>query len=170
MSRKQKKTMDISPLEEGTASEETIELSEPSGSQEQGAQSQETPLNPQIKAYLDTIIQNTAASLAQSMRQYMDQQFETMNRSNNGNMKQVTGMQHTQSHSQEPTRMTSNRSNADQFEGNYPFTLTLNRLIIEADVGARNNEKQEKSGVIKYKATSRKFPTIDYSEIKQMPS
>ncbi|RIB27817.1 hypothetical protein C2G38_2159543 [Gigaspora rosea] len=116
--------MDISPLEEGTASEETIELSEPSGSQEQGAQSQETPLNPQIKAYLDTIIQNTAASLAQSMRQYMDQQFETMNR----------------------------------------------RLIIEADVGARNNEKQEKSGVIKYKATSRKFPTIDYSEIKQMPS
>ncbi|RIB20666.1 hypothetical protein C2G38_2035045 [Gigaspora rosea] len=89
------------------------------------------------------------------------------NSNNHGNTEQVTGMQHTQIHSQEPTCITSTRSNIDQFEGNYPSTPTLNRLIIETDLGAQSNEKQEKSEVIKYKMTSRKFPAIDYSEINK---
>ncbi|CAG8811496.1 8076_t:CDS:2, partial [Gigaspora rosea] len=168
MSRKQKKTMEISPLKDRTFSEETIEPSEPSGSQEQEIQSHESQLSPQTKAYLDTIIQSTAASLALSMRQYMDQQFETINRrfaqlkqaniggdvgtsSNHSNTEQVTGMQHTQIHSQEPARTTSIGNNADQFEGNYQSTSTLNRLIIEANSGAQSNEKQGKDRIIKYK-------------------
>ncbi|CAG8453400.1 5141_t:CDS:2 [Gigaspora rosea] len=126
MSKKQKKVMEVSPLEARTISEETIK-SEPSGSREQEAQSQESPLSPQTKAYLDTIIQNTTASLVQSMRQYMGQQFETINKSNtHGNTEQATSTRHTQINSQEPIRVISTGSNVDQFEGNYPLTPMLN--------------------------------------------
>ncbi|RIB10978.1 hypothetical protein C2G38_2204707 [Gigaspora rosea] len=162
MSRKQKKVMEVSPLESRMMSEETIELSEPSGSQEQEIQSQESPLSPQAKAYLDKIIQTTTTSLVQSMQQYMDQQFETINRrfaqleqanisgsegssNTHGNTDQVTNIQHTQINNQEPMRVTSTRSNVDQNEGNYSPTPTLDRLIIEASTETHNHGKQKKT-------------------------
>ncbi|CAG8794980.1 17486_t:CDS:2, partial [Gigaspora rosea] len=131
MSRKQKKVMEVNPLEARAMSEETIE-SEPS---------------------------------VQSMRQYMDQQFETINRrfaqleqanigstegnsNTHGNTEQATSTQYTQINSQEPICVMSTGSSVDQFEGNYPSTPMLNRLIIEASTGAQSHEKHEKNRIV----------------------
>ncbi|CAG8735803.1 8809_t:CDS:1, partial [Gigaspora rosea] len=117
----------------------------------------------------------------------MGQQFVTINRrfaqleqakigstegnsNTHSNTEQATSTQHIQINSQEPICVTSTGSNVDQFEGNYPLTPTLNRLIIEASMGAQSHEKHEKNGIVKYKKTSRKFPAIDYSEVKPMPT
>ncbi|CAG8477865.1 33960_t:CDS:2 [Gigaspora margarita] len=185
MSKKQKKGTEPIQTEGSTLSEETIESTEPSGSQEQDNQSQENLLSPETKPYLNAMIQTSATSIIQTMRQYMDQQFETINRrfeqleqanigsnelntNNRTNSEQVASVQQTQNRSQEVTRCTNTGGNMDQTEGNYPLTPILNKLIIEADPAAISSERQEKSGVVRYKVTSRKFLALDYAEIKQL--
>ncbi|CAG8511296.1 19514_t:CDS:2, partial [Racocetra fulgida] len=140
-------------------SEKTIESLEPSGSQEQDSQYHEIPLSLQAKAYMDIMIQATVTSMVQSMRQYMDQQFEMINRrfaqleqanmgSNeiNSDSQNSTSTQHIHNRTQETTRIASSGSNVDI------------------------NKKQERTSCVKLKATLRKFPAIDYSEIKLTPA
>ncbi|CAG8849977.1 51_t:CDS:1, partial [Racocetra persica] len=66
MSKKAKCNMSHTRLDGSITSEETVESVEPSGSQHQESQREGTGINPQMKEYVDAMIQATAASITQS--------------------------------------------------------------------------------------------------------
>ncbi|CAG8775402.1 13072_t:CDS:2 [Gigaspora margarita] len=76
MSKKQKQTVRHEQPDGSTTSEETVGASEASGNQMHDTQRPATMIDPRTKAYLDMIIQSTAALMIQMVKQYMDQQFE----------------------------------------------------------------------------------------------
>ncbi|RIB30244.1 hypothetical protein C2G38_2153110 [Gigaspora rosea] len=76
MSRKQKQTTRHELPEESTVSEETVGSSEASSNQAQDTQGPAHVIDSQTKAYLDMMFQATKVSVIQTVKQYMDQQFE----------------------------------------------------------------------------------------------
>ncbi|RIB15552.1 hypothetical protein C2G38_2192100 [Gigaspora rosea] len=76
MSRKQKQTARHKLPEGSTASEETIGAPEASSYQAQDTESTAHVIDSQTKAYLDMMFQSTTVSVIQTVKQYMDQQFE----------------------------------------------------------------------------------------------
>ncbi|CAG8771150.1 12712_t:CDS:2 [Cetraspora pellucida] len=55
-------------------------------------------------------------------------------------------------------------------QGNYPPFPVINNLIMSANLENQNNEMISNVGVITYKVTARRFPAINYSIIKNMPT
>ncbi|RIB14258.1 hypothetical protein C2G38_2323284 [Gigaspora rosea] len=76
MSRKQKQTTRHELPEESTVLEETVGSSEASSNQAQDTQGPAHVIDSQTKAYLDMMFQATMVSVIQTVKQYMDQQFE----------------------------------------------------------------------------------------------
>ncbi|RIB16279.1 hypothetical protein C2G38_2143173 [Gigaspora rosea] len=76
MSRKQKQTARHELPEGSSISQKTISSSEASSNQVQEAQSPAPVIDSQMKAYIDMMFHATTALVIQTVKQYMDQQFE----------------------------------------------------------------------------------------------
>ncbi|CAG8699333.1 368_t:CDS:2, partial [Gigaspora rosea] len=98
------------------------------------------------KAYLDTTIQTTAASVIQTMKQYMDQQMEIQRMEytvNSGRTTRAQQPKQSQQQNEECGQAKSTGGNLGQIEGNYPPTPIINNLIMKAVQKHRAAKKQE---------------------------
>ncbi|CAG8819898.1 567_t:CDS:2, partial [Cetraspora pellucida] len=143
----------------------------------------------QTKTYVDTVIQTTATAIMRTMQQYMDQQFEVQREWNSQCMdtinqrfiqlEQTSQQSNNNNHQNDDTNQTITNNQQGNMEtdrdtgtsqGNYPLSSVINNLIIRTNLKSQNNGTTMNAGVTTYKVTARKFPTINYSIIKNMPT
>ncbi|CAG8848613.1 34835_t:CDS:2, partial [Gigaspora margarita] len=134
-------------------------------------------IEPRMRSYIDSAIQTATVSIMQQMQQFITQQAETQHE---WNAQLLETINQKLAHIDRPSinendqnpinvlednqqRIPNSKTSSESAQGNYPPTPIINSLLLASGTKDKGTEPAEKSEIVSYITTSRKYLSFVYT-------